>query len=312
MTNETIEKVVDVVEETVDAIERIPTAHLNGTTKKQQVIILGLTAVVSGLVGGAISHFVTKKFLTTKFDTLLASEIEAAKEFYALTNKTDEFGRPLKPEDLFSQYASDDVKKTVSEYDTRSNNIVKTDDEAKAEAQELARTLIEGMQTPNLPVITDDGQSDQPADDTELQNIFEGYEPSEDLVWDDEAEKSQRTNDKPYIISHDEFYEASPDYEQDELIYYDVDSVLADNQGIPVPDPETTVGEVHLDMFGHGSKNANTLFIRNDKLQLDMEITKANGRYSEMVLGLDGDDLDETELRHSSYRHPRKFRASDE
>lgn len=49
-TMEAIENTVDAVEETVETLERIPKVNLNGTTKKQQVLILTTVAVGSAAV----------------------------------------------------------------------------------------------------------------------------------------------------------------------------------------------------------------------------------------------------------------------
>lgn len=52
-TMETIENTLGTIEETAATLERIPKVNLNGTTKKQQFIILGTTAAV-GLVAGSL------------------------------------------------------------------------------------------------------------------------------------------------------------------------------------------------------------------------------------------------------------------
>lgn len=46
-----IENTIDGAAETLDTLERIPKLALNGTTKKQQAIILGTTAGVSLITG---------------------------------------------------------------------------------------------------------------------------------------------------------------------------------------------------------------------------------------------------------------------
>lgn len=55
-TMETIEKTIDTATETIDTLERIPKVNLNGTTKKQQVIILGTTAAVSLIAGVLLTN----------------------------------------------------------------------------------------------------------------------------------------------------------------------------------------------------------------------------------------------------------------
>lgn len=50
-TMDAIEKTIDTTEDTLNTLERIPKLALNGTTKKQQVVILGTVAGVSALTG---------------------------------------------------------------------------------------------------------------------------------------------------------------------------------------------------------------------------------------------------------------------
>jgi hypothetical protein len=50
-TMDAIENTIDTTGETLQTLERIPKLALNGTTKKQQVIILGTVAGASALTG---------------------------------------------------------------------------------------------------------------------------------------------------------------------------------------------------------------------------------------------------------------------
>lgn len=294
-----------VVEETIEAIERIPTAHLNGTTKKQQVIILSVTVVAGLLVGGGVSHILTKKSLTTKFEAKLEEEMEGMRVFYARSNKADvETGRPLTPKDVFEGGLQVD----------KETKRVLTDYQGKGNAHRI-------METPKIvaepPVATEaelmEGTWVQSADGTEMtqENIFAGREPVEDENWDLVSEIVNRTPEKPFILSHDEYYEGEQEYEQDELTFYAGDGILADTQDVEVDDVEGTVGIAHLAMFGHGSRDANIVYIRNDRLRCDFEVTKSPGTYAHEVMQFEADDNSETELRHSDSR-PRKMRYSDE
>lgn len=50
-TKAAVEKTIDVVDEQVSTLERIPQVRLNGTTRQQQIIILSVTAGVSAALG---------------------------------------------------------------------------------------------------------------------------------------------------------------------------------------------------------------------------------------------------------------------
>lgn len=59
-TMDAIEKTIDTTEETLETLERIPKLALNGTTKKQQAMILGTVAGVSALTGIVFTVLVHK------------------------------------------------------------------------------------------------------------------------------------------------------------------------------------------------------------------------------------------------------------
>lgn len=290
-------EVLDVVEETVEAIERIPSLNLNGTTKKQQIIILGTTAVVSLLVGGTVSHFVTKKVLATKFDKVLAQEMDATRAHYNRMYKVSDAGVPLTPQDVFENLQVDDKTKEAMEAYQGKGHVITAEPPVATEAELMNGTYVrngDGTVTQEQPV--------------EVKNIFEDHEPLDD-DWDFVEEVANRTPAAPYVISHQEYFEAEQDYEQEDLTYFVGDQQLADSNGVLVSDPAGTIGDNLL--FGHGSLNANVVYVRNDRLKCDFEITKSFGKYAHEVLGLDMEETEETEIRHSM-RRPRKMRSTDE
>lgn len=58
---EAVDKTLDVVEENVDTVARIPRLRLNGTTTKQQITILTFMAAAGAAVGGIATYVVMKK-----------------------------------------------------------------------------------------------------------------------------------------------------------------------------------------------------------------------------------------------------------
>ena len=125
---------------------------------------------------------------------------------------------------------------------------------------------------------------------------------SESEEWDQDAELAERSEDKPYIIHHDEFFHGEIDYDQVSLTYFDGDDVLVDEKDEPVDDPDDLVGD-NL-KFGHGSKDNKIVYIRNDRRQLDIEVIESKGYYVKEVLGF---------IEHSDDPgRPRKFRRDYE
>lgn len=89
---------------------------------------------------------------------------------------------------------------------------------------------------------------------------------------------------KPYIISHDEYFEDESDYRRISLTWYAADSVLVDDREVPIREHVKTCGDF-MNRFGEQSGDPSIVFIRNEKLERDFEITLNRGSYAEQVLG---------------------------
>jgi hypothetical protein len=59
--HDVLDKTLDVVEENVQTVARIPRLRLNGTTTKQQITILAVTALTGAAVATVATYVVTKK-----------------------------------------------------------------------------------------------------------------------------------------------------------------------------------------------------------------------------------------------------------
>lgn len=114
-----------------------------------------------------------------------------------------------------------------------------------------------------------------------VRNIF-----AETSSVDLEKEIAARTEEAPYIISVREYSENELDHQQATLTYYAGDQVLADEKDENIPNTDETVGDNNLPRFGHRSEDPNTLFVRNEALEMDFEIVLKQGKYKEIVLGM--------------------------
>jgi hypothetical protein len=103
-------------------------------------------------------------------------------------------------------------------------------------------------------------------------------------------EFANRRAGKPYVIHEDEFTNDNlPQHSVTTYTYYQVDGVLADEDGSRLTDVQETVGNA-LNRFGHGTGDPNVVFVRNDALQLQIEITRLpNESYEQSVEGLQHD-----------------------
>jgi hypothetical protein len=136
--------------------------------------------------------------------------------------------------------------------------------------------------------------------ESETVNVF--AKPESGSSWDYSAEVQKRSKNHPYIIHIDEFNQNEPEHEQTTYTYFEIDDILADPRDTVVDNKVLVIGTDNL-RFGHGSNDPNVVYIRNDKLSLDLEILRNHGSYSEEVSGV---------VKHSDERIPRHRRRFDD
>lgn len=117
----------------------------------------------------------------------------------------------------------------------------------------------------------------------EVSNVFQREAEHEDH-WDYEEEKKNRDPDRPYVIHFDERGETG--YEQVTLTYYSGDDVICDEQDKIVDDQDRVVGHPNLNKFGHGSNDPVIVYVRNEYLDLDIELIRSEQSYAEEVHGI--------------------------
>ena len=90
-------------------------------------------------------------------------------------------------------------------------------------------------------------------------------------------EGTEMVENKPYVISPDEFGEFE-EYDTISLTYY-ADQVLVDDGGDKIEDVDDVVGMESLTHFGEYEDDS--VFVRNDRLRCDYEILMDERTYSE-------------------------------
>jgi hypothetical protein len=117
--------------------------------------------------------------------------------------------------------------------------------------------------------------------------------------WDWEEEVRNRTETAPYILHKDEFYADEKNYSQVSLTFYAVDEILADEDDKPIYNHSNTTGPLR---FGHGSGQADVVYIRNDMNRAEYEVTRLDALYSMEVLGLEIENNERVaDIRHSKH-----------
>lgn len=237
----------------------------------------GLGSVISislgvGIIAGTSGYFYGKRKGYADAVKKFEKEIDDLREYFQAEKKArEESGKPS-PAEIVEE-------KGYVETDGE----VEVVDEGKVEGPVSGPTPYDRMSRP---------------EDMEPVNVFDEMDHS----WDYAAEVKQRRQfpDDPYVIHRAEFVDNEPDHEQLSYTYFEADDILADIDDTIVADIDAVVGLSNLERFGHGSHNPNVVYIRNDGLDIDIELTRDGGSFHETMHG---------EIKHSAQR--KSNRAKD-
>lgn len=291
---------------TEDVIEQIPEAVLEDTAevitivRNNPILLLGV-AIAAGSAGAFVGYKLSQRRWKYHYEDIANQEIAEAKTYYArLRLKGD-------PEELLQELHGERLSAAVKATMRYSGEDAETPAESEDELSPEESALFEKNGVPT-EFEAEEGPDTREAFKETRKSVFERSRPVSNDDFDFEAEILNRTGERPYVITHDEFYENEKDYEQIHLAYFQGDDTLVDERDQPVPDEDASVGNDNLTKFGYGSKDENIVFVRNEVLEADFEITRSMGKYAEEVLGLDT----ESGLKHSNGRGNRKFRLHQE
>lgn len=245
-------------------------------------VILAAVGVVSAAAGAAVAYFVTKKQLSTQFEELLENELAAAQEFYEVRNKA---------------VSLEDHKALAEIYEGESmvEAELRLDALAAAKNDYLNKVaeLNYGYDKPGETGETGasdilDAETKSEVKKSIKKNIWENREAVDEIEddFDLEREKENRSPQRAYIISHDEFFNNDLDYSEVTLTYFEGDSVLVDENENPIRDVDSVIGGEGNLSFGYGSKDKHIVYIRNEKLSSSFEVVRSFGTYTEEVLGI--------------------------
>lgn len=151
-----------------------------------------------------------------------------------------------------------------------------------------------GYSTPGRPLPAPVPIQDIPADALDdLPDNPVGTSKSKNAKWNHEQEVKSRTPDAPYVIHQNEYNHSELGYDKVVYTYWAIDDVISDSQDDhPIPNGDIVVGVDNL-KFGHGSDDTDVVFVRNDRLELDMQICKVDKSFEEEVLGLNRNEVDD-------------------
>jgi len=264
MANEQlIEEAADQIEDVAVKIEEVADATRRLTGREFGFFFAGIGVGVAA--GFAAGYFIAEHRLKTKYSKLANDEISNIREHYY----KKEIARQRKP-------PVDQV--VVVEEERNEHGYTQKEQEAIDEVNRL------------YPADEEKVEERVEIKETASQvNVFKEYAATDE--WDYEVELRRRSKDVPYIIHVDEFRQNEPSHDQVTYTYYEVDDILANTRNMRIEDMDEAIGLGNLGRWGHGSKDENIVYIRNEEMGMDFEILRDRGSYADTISGT---------IRHSS------------
>ena len=241
-----------------------------------------VTIVVSASVGGAVGAGITYLVLRKKYEERINAEIKAFKEEYQTVDTLSK--------DNSIDYPSLPPEEKVKDLGT-AHNI----SEDLGYSQEDVGPMLNPGPRSTVILNDEDGTADDIRDappEVRQELLEEALDP---------------TNQKPYVISVEEFQHDMEFYSKNTITYYDKCGTLVDESDRPIDDVDYCIGDESLDRFGVSSQDPDIVYIRNDRISTDFEVIRHPGSFVNVVYGVQDDAIDPAERKN---KRP-KFRDDD-
>lgn len=218
-------------------------------------IALAMSLLAATAAGAATGYYFAKKKLGDEFDARLERELAAVEKHYRKVEKRGEFATA---ESALAAIRPDLVDATT----------------ALSKEAGAALTKYQGH--------FDETKVEVPI--AKSKNIFTKENPDVDK----ELLKRDRTEEAPYVLEEQEYMDGELEYTQITLTYFAGDDVLVDERDEVVEGDEVDrlVGLDNLKRFGVWYDDPNVVYVRNHEKEMDIEVNRHEGNYSEVVLGL--------------------------
>ena len=217
-------------------------------------------AATGFVIGAGISALITWRVTKKYYDDRIDDEIEQVKVSYDVLAKQRKTGPYSDPSEIAEKYRDEkNVPAFVEQlkdlgYSSQEEAFADPDFDKEAF---LARNLAD----------------ENPADEDEPYSSW--------------VVKEDRSNpNRPYVITYEEFSEDHLDFEKVSISYYEEDDTLADEREEPIPNLNDIIGDESVERFGDRSHDPNVVYVRNERLSLDFEVTRNPRSYLEAVLGI--------------------------
>ena len=224
---------------------------------RKDILITAGSSIVSMAIGAAVGYQIAKRRISSDYEATISREIEVARKL-----ATARFGDFV-----------DDSEKVWDE------NVAELEKTLFTNAVKATRDY--SGEDPDDPPFESSTPRLRGPDGKFVKN------PAEQAKAD--LDEAKRTVDQPIVISAMEFLYNELDYMQSSITYFVGDDVLSDERDEVIPEVDRIVGDDNLLRFGERSNDENIVYIRNNNLRHEFEVTKSTGKYGTEVLGLDDD-----------------------
>jgi hypothetical protein len=240
--------------------------------------ILGFAAGL--LAGGGAGYFATRKHLEHVYQEQANSEIDEMRTSFE--NKINQIKKLAKQPDI----SPSGVKKEAPK-DQQGVPFVKTLTREFSPQTDYTRY----SKSERSSTTADPAEAEHPMDDGEkgeATEVDEGKRYLESVANADRQgafENAERDRKRPPRLIRYEEYGTDPRFEKTSLYYYTLDDVLAteDEEAIDRDDIYMLVGDSLTKYNFIDDPSATTIYVRNERLGCDYEITKVNSSYEDCV-----------------------------
>ena len=247
-----------------------------------------------GVSGGAlIGAGVTAYVLNKRFDEVLNTELDRQRDFLTAREKKNQFATV--------QEAAEELGVDIPEASEPEEEAPQTGTDADLDPERAQEDTYEQK----VDYSTMYQPTEQPEQDEQERDIVRAQiqEAKEFNVFEDGFNPNdlpERNPDEPYVISKEEFFNS--DYLQHELTYFRADDTLIDDKDNVIEDSDNVIGNLNLLRFGVLSNDPRLVYIRNETLECDFEISLSDGDYAHEVHGFRHSD-DEPRVRRFRDHH---------
>ena len=153
----------------------------------------------------------------------------------------------------------------------------------KENKKEQEPTVTDGNSVPAVEkTMVDFGYSGKPEDQTDYRKFYESEEVKPDIKEKVEVEMAKREapseQDKPFLISEEDYSETMEQYDKMSCTFYMPDKLVVDDLSREVVEPDV-IGEENIEYLF--KTNQETVWVRNDNIGCDLEISKSHESISE-------------------------------